>query len=287
MREVVLLTRLCCPLSHCFICLATCTLLSLAAVGGVVCPNLDLMIRNELRSAYISGSSGNPGETRPMFTHLFRGPYKFGEYGRLGGYVATRSALTDQKDEYRRRAYDWFEYGVNYTYACRLANDLRLVNYANHLWSHTPGWYKRGKPLYGMIFEQSLDNPWIVPYYRFLGVYRPTQWETLKIGVRRPFSVLGEELAIVPYAEIVGGDCRRLEAKYGEAPYDSYCCFIPFATEFGAVFTYELTENIGMRLMLRNWNLIDRHARRYEKRQVGSWHVTWLPVASFAIEVKF
>ncbi len=61
--------------------LASCTSLPTLAVGGLLLPELDLKFRNEFQTAYVSTSSGSPGETRPLITQTFSGYYNPGEGG--------------------------------------------------------------------------------------------------------------------------------------------------------------------------------------------------------------
>ena len=264
-----------------------CAWLPVGAVGGMLLPDLDLKVRNEFHSADISSTSGGTGETRPVLTQTFSGSYRLGEWGRVGGYAWTRSALTGQKDKYRRRAFECFEYGVDYAYTWNFAKDLGLYNYIDHLWSPAPGWYEHDHPLRGVVVEQALNNPWVTPYYRFLWVYYPSGWETLKIGLRQPFNVFEDGFVVMPYAEVIGGDSRRYRAKYGDDPFDTYCSIGLFASEFGVVATYKVSELISTRLRLRNWNLINRSAREHEKSRDEPWHVCWLPAVTLALDVTF
>ena len=267
--------------------LVFCLVPPLAAAGGVFLPELDFRLRNEFHSAYISSSSGNIGETRPMLTQTFSGHYNLGEWGTAGGYAWTRSALTGQKDEYRRRAFDSFEYGVEYSYTWKFSGDLGLYNYIDHLWSPSPGWYERSTTFHGVLIEQALKNPYITPYYKFLGAYYPHQWETLKIGVRQPFSLMDGRLTVTPYAELINGDSRRYEAKYGDEPAETYCNLRLMSSELGCSFVYKISSYIASRLRLRNWNLIDHAARVYERNRDVSWAKTWLPAATLSLDVSF
>lgn len=266
---------------------ALCGFLPITTIGGLLMPNLDILLRNEYQTAYISSTTGGTGETRPVLAQTLAGSYSFGEWGSVGGYVWTRSALTGQRDEYRRRAFESFEYGLEYEYTWKFTDDLGLYSYIDHFWSPSPGWYVRGQPLYAVTVEQAFNNPWIDPYYIFTGSYHPEQWETLKIGLRRKFKMLEDCLAVVPYGELVCGDGRRYAAKYGNSPFDTYCCVGPLASEFGVKVTYEITKFLSARLKLRNWNLIDHAAREREKDMDEPWHVCWLPAASLAIDLRF
>lgn len=269
------------------IALAGCIMAQFLAFGGVILPDLDFKFRNEFQSAYISSSSGGTGETRPVFTQTFSGRYGLGEWGAIGGYAWTRSALTGQKDEYRRRAFDCFEYGIEYDYLWRFTDDLGLYSYIDHLWSPDPGWYERSPLFHGILFIQSIKNPYITPYYKLLGAYYPHQWETLKLGLDRTFRFLEDQLSVTPYAELISGDRRRLKAKYGVEATELYCGFRPMATEFGANITYRFTEFIASRLRLRNWNLVEHAARIHERNRDVSWAKTWIPAVTLSVDVMF
>ena len=269
------------------LCLAASLVPAVAATAGMILPDLDLKFRNEFHTAYISSSSGGIGETRPMLTETFSGRYNLGEWGSIGGYAWTRSALTGQKDELRRRAFDCFEYGADYAYTWNFAKSLGLYSYIDHLWSPSPGWYEHGTALHAILIEQALNNPYATPYYKFLGAYFPNQWETLKLGVRQPYKFLDGRLAATPYVELISGDRRRYKSKYGAEPDETYCSMGPFASEFGLVLTYKIAEHISTRLRLRNWNLLDRSARERERERDEPWHVCWLPAATLAVDITF
>ena len=267
--------------------LVVCAYLPVVAAGGVFLPDLNLKVRHEFHSAYISSTSGGTGETRPMLTQMLSGTYGLGEWGKVGGYAWTRNALTGQKDKYRRRAYECFEYGVEYSYLWKFHKDLGLYSYIDHLWSPAPGWYEHDRPLHGVVLEQALNNPWVTPYYKFFGAYYPSQWETLKLGMKKPIDGLCDGLVVTPYAEIIGGDSRRYKAKYGDDPFDTYCSIGPFASECGLIMIYKVSQFMSTRLRLRNWNLINRSAREHEKARDESWHVCWLPAVTLAVDVTF
>ena len=56
--------------------LACCIGLPLVASGGVILPELDFKFRNEFQTAYISGTSGATGETRPNICQMISGRYQ-------------------------------------------------------------------------------------------------------------------------------------------------------------------------------------------------------------------
>lgn len=249
--------------------------------------DLDLRFRNEFHSAYISNTTGGIGETRPMLTETFSGRYRLGEWGSVGGYAWVRSALTGQKDEFRRRAFDCFEYGANYAYTWNFAKDLGLYSYIDHLWSPSPGWYERSTALHAIVLEQALENPYATPYYKFLASYYPHRWKTLKLGLRQPYGILVDGLVATPYVELICGDRRRYKSKYGIEPDETCCSMVPFASEFGIAVTYKVSEFVSTRLRFRNWNLLDHSARVQERERDEPWRVCWLPVATFAVDITF
>lgn len=257
------------------------------ASGGLILPDLDLKFRNEFQSAYLSTTSGSPGETRPMFSQTFSGYYDFGTWGRVGGYAWTRSALTGQKDEYRRRAFECFEYGAEYDNTWHFAKDFGLYSYIDHIWSPSPGWYEHGSTYHGILIQQALENSFATPYYKMLAGYYPHQSEALKLGLRRIWHLFERRLFLTPYAELISFDRRRYKSKYGADPTERYCGFRTVATEFGVIITYRIAENVSSRLRLRNWNLIEHAARIHERNRDDSWAVCWLPLFTFGIDIMF
>ena len=269
------------------LCLAAGIGLPLIASGGLILPELDFKFRNEFQTAYISATSGGTGETRPNLCQTFSGRYDMGDFGGIGGYAWTRSLLTGQKDKYRRRAFDCFEYGAEYDYTWWFTDDLGLYSYVDHIWSPAPGWYERSSTYHGVLFIQSFINPVITPYYKFLGGYWPKQNEVLKLGLSHTFKVFDNRLSIMPYAEMINGDRRRLKAKYGVEATELYCGFRPMATEFGVTSIYRFSKFVASRLRLRNWNLVEHAARIHERNRDVSWAKTWIPAATLSIDISF
>ena len=269
------------------LCLAAGIGLPLLASGGLILPELDFKFRNEFQTAYISGTSGATGETRPNICQMISGRYDTDVFGAFGGYAWTRSLLSGQRDEYRRRAFDCFEYGAEYDYTWWFTRDLGSYFYFDHIWSPSPGWYEHSSTYHGVLFAQYFLNPIVTPYYRFLGAYWPHQNEVLKLGLNRNFSALEGKLSMTPYAEVINGDRRRLKAKYGVEATELYCGFRPMATEFGVIFLYRFSQFIASRLRLRNWNLVEHAARIHERNRDVSWAKTWLPAATLSLDVSF
>lgn len=267
--------------------LVVCLALPLLARGGLLLPDLDFKFRNELHSTYISNTSGSTGETRPALTQTFSGRYGLGEWGSVGGYAWTRHQLAGQRDAERRRAFECFEYGLDYAYTWRISDGLSLYSYVDHLWSPSPGWYEHGSTLHAVVIEQALNNRFVAPYYKFCGAYYPHQWETLKLGLRQPFSVLEDDLEITPYGELINGDWRRCEQKYGVEPEQTYCSMCPVATEFGLSFIYKLAKHVSTRLRLRSWNLVGHSVRTHAREDGRPWTKVWIPAATLAVDVKF
>ena len=264
-----------------------CASLPLLAGGGLLMPDLDLKFRNEFQSAYISTSSGSPGETRPVLSQTFSGYYNLGDWGRIGGYAWTRSALTGQRDEYRRRAFECFEYGAEYDYTWHFARDLGLYSYIDHIWSPSPGWYERSSTYHGVLFQQAIVNPFITPYYKTLAGYYPHQSVAFKLGLSHQFTLFEERLSLTPYAELINFDRRRYKMKYGTDPTERYCGLRPVATEFGVTAIYRIAEHIATRIRLRNWDLVEHAARIHERNRDVSWAVCWLPVITASIDITF
>ena len=277
-REVPLLQRLC---------LSAGIGLPLLASGGLMLPELDFKFRNEFQTAYISGSSGGTGETRPNICQTFSGRYDTGDFGGIGGYVWTRSLLTGQRDEFRRRAFDCFEYGAEYDYTWWFTRDVGAYFYVDHIWSPSPGWYERSSTYHGVLLTQRFINPFVAPYWKFLGAYWPHQNEVLKLGLDHTFRAFERKLSVTPYAELINGDRRRLKQKYGVEATELYCGFRPMATEFGCVFLYRFAQNFATRFRLRNWNLVEHAARIHERNRDVSWAKTWVPAATLSLDVMF
>ena len=169
----------------------------------------------EVRTTY--QSLGKIVEDRPMQTTLVRAGYDTGRFGRFGFYNFDVSSLTDRRADVHRHALYHTEYGLFGAYDWKIADGWTLRNdlmFAITLYRGFENDSSNGD--YGWIqFLQSLENPYVVPYYRIRRYGLDTDYFYFRIGVRRKCRFL-DDFYVTPEIYVDGGNSRNYRRVIGK-----------------------------------------------------------------------
>lgn len=169
----------------------------------------------EVRTTYVS--LGKIIEDRPMQTTFFRVGCDMGAFGRLGVYNFDVSSLTDRRADIHRHAFYHTEYGPFWDYDWKIAEGWTLRNgillaitlyrgFENDASNGNYGWIQVG---------QSLENPYVVPYYRMRRYGLDTDYFYFRTGIRRKCRFL-EDFYVTPEVCVDGGNGRNYRRVFGE-----------------------------------------------------------------------
>ena len=225
----------------------------------------------EFESAYLS-SSGTLCDTRPTSLQNLDWALHLGDYGRFYGYACFLSMLHDKQHELHRPAFNEFEGGLFYGYDWRLSENVTFFNGLGGVWNPLFGY--RGEyrdTLWEYRYFQSLENPYLTPYWDILGLLSPTpSWARIRMGVRRKFS-LTESLSLTPSLDVVWGDRDRFMARYGEKPKHEFLEGAFVSTTAGLLLEWRVTEHFCIWGKVRQFDTINSQARRCEKAKTSYW----------------
>ena len=170
----------------------------------------------EVRTTY--QSLGKIVEDRPMQTTFVRAGYDTGSFGRFGFYNFDVSSLTDRRADIHQHALYHTEYGIFGAYDWKLAEGWTLRNDLMFAITLYRGFEKdSSNGDYGWIqFVQSLENPYIVPYYRMRRYGLDADYFYFRAGVRRKFPFLGD-FYVMPDIYVDGGNSRNYRRVFGES----------------------------------------------------------------------
>ncbi len=201
--------------------------LALSTAGGVIDPffvNFDPCVR----TAY--HSRGRIIEDRPVFTTLTRAGFDtkdYGNFGKIGFWNWTVSSLTGRRDATHRRPLNEMDYGIfwNYTWDFGQYGDnwkgWSLNSEILKDWLTLKGYSaaacatKSNASINEWRFGQSLENPYITPFYLLRRAHHKQDWFYARVGVRRKFA-LTDTLAFTPQFYTENGDNRHFERRYGK-----------------------------------------------------------------------
>ena len=169
----------------------------------------------EVRTTYVS--LGKIVEDRPMQTDFIRVGYDTGAVGRFGIYNFDVSSLTDRRSDVHRHLLYHTEYGPFWDYDWKFADDWTLHNglmavitlyrgFENDASNGDYGWIQVG---------QSLENPYVVPYYSMRRYGLDTDYFYFRIGVRRKCRFL-DDFYVTPEIYVDGGNSRNYRRVIGE-----------------------------------------------------------------------
>ncbi len=173
-----------------------------------------LEVTPEVRSTY--QSLGKIVEDRPMQITDVRFGYDTGKFGRFSIRNWDVSSLTDRRHDAHRRALYHTEFGPRWQYDLEIADGWRLKTDLTRSWTIYRGFRSRksNRTYHWYQIEQSVENPYLVPFWRVRKCFRGNDYIYFKAGVRRkiPF---WEDFYFTPSVFAEGGSSRNQKRVFG------------------------------------------------------------------------
>ena len=143
----------------------------------------------EVRSTY--QSLGKIVEDRPMQMTSLRGGFDAGDFGRFGVRNWDVSSLTGRRSDAHRHALYHSELGLTWQRDIEIADGWRLRNDLTRSWTMYRGFGDGGsnRTYHWYQIDQSLENPYVVPFWRIRKCFRGSDYLYFKAGLRRRFEI--------------------------------------------------------------------------------------------------
>ena len=142
-----------------------------------------------------------------------------GAFGRFGLRNWDVSSLTGRRSDVHRHACYHTEFGPTWQYGVDIAEGWRFKSDLTRSWTVYRGFNRAhdssNRTYHWWQVEQSLENPYIVPFYRLRRTFRGNDYMYFKAGVRRRFPLFGG-LSITPSVFTEGGNARSWRRTLGE-----------------------------------------------------------------------
>ena len=196
------------------------------------------------------------------------------------------SALNGQTDDVHRRAFYIYEGTLTYGYGFDLADGVRLVTDGGLLWNWLGG-YKtdHGTPL-TWIAIQSLENPYVTPYWNLKYAFRPTEKTCLRFGARHAFHPFGS-LDLTPFIEAAWGDGHRFESNFGEEPEHPVAGGAFMFSSFGLLAEWRFLDDWYVWGRFRQYILINSQAWHLMDESDSPTAETDLPIFGLGVGCRF
>jgi len=168
----------------------------------------------EVRTAY--QSLGKIVEDRPMQVTNLRAGWDSGLFGRFGVRNWDVSSLTDRRADVHRHALYHTEFGPTWQYDWAIVPDWTLKSDLTRSWTIYRGFTDdaANATYHWWQLDQSLENPFVVPFYRIRRAFRTSDYLYFKTGLRRHIP-LASSFYVTPSVFIEGGDGRNMKRVFG------------------------------------------------------------------------
>ncbi len=172
----------------------------------------------EVRSTY--QSLGKIVEDRPMQITNLRAGYDAGAWGRFGVRNWDVSSLTGRRSDAHRHALYHTEFGPMWNVRLPLADDWTLANtLLPYSWTLYRGFSSApaNKTYKFSQIDQSLENPYLVPFYRLRRCFFGNDYLYCKVGVRRKCAIGESGFYVTPSVFWESGSRRNAKRVFGDA----------------------------------------------------------------------
>ena len=233
----------------------------IAILAASVLSPFFLEVTPEVRSTY--QSLGKIVEDRPMQITNVRVGLDAGALGRFGIRNWDVSSLVGRRHDAHRHALYHTEFGPTWQYDIDITGGWRLKSdltrsctmyrgFEDDVSNRTYHWWQ---------IDQSVENPYLVPFYRLRRCFRGNDYLYFKVGARRRFPVVGE-FYVTPSVFAEGGSSRNNKRVLGEKPeggrWSSGVSSVSFRLEFG----WKAFDCLAVFAFIEQYEVVGGDARR-------------------------
>lgn len=213
----------------------------------------------EIRSTYVS--LGKIVEDRPMQVTAAYAGVDAGVFGRFSVYNYDVSSLSDRRADVHRHALYHTEFGPVWQHSLEIADDWRITTDLKRAWTIYRGFDnpKSDATYHWWQIVQSLENPYVVPFYWLRRGIRTSDYLYCRVGVRRRFA-LPFDLYLTPSVFAEGGNSRNQRRVFGKRPGDGKWSEGVASVSFRLEFGWRMSENVSAFLFAEQYEVVgDSH----------------------------
>ena len=220
-----------------------------------------LEVTPEVRSTY--QSLGKIVEDRPMQVTFVRAGVDAGAFGRFGVRNWDVSSLTDRRHDAHRHALYHTEFGPTWQYDIEMADGWAVKSDLTRSWTMYRGFAddSSDKTYHWYQLDQSLENPYLVPFYRVRKCFRGNDYFYFKAGARRRFPLLWD-LALVPSVFAEGGSSRNQARVLGKRPGGGRWPDGVASVSFRLELNWRISENVAAFVFAEQYEIVGGDERR-------------------------
>ncbi len=205
----------------------------------------------------------------------------------IGARMWMCNHLTDARDDMMRRAFnelDPYLYGRN---RFEIAEDWNVISEFGPCWVLAPEFrdpYRSHTEVEWRV-RQTLENPFLTPYYYVRWCVHPTVLPYWMAGVRHEFAP-AENLSVTPFFQTDWGSDSMFTAKYGKPPEGRYGGGLSALT-VGARIVWQFHENYSLYMQVEEFALVNEQIRRCNRRRKARNNQNERFVATVGVAFRF
>ncbi len=240
----------------------------------------------EIRSTY--QSLGKIVEDRPMQITNIRFGYNMDSFGRFGIRNWDVSSLTDRRSDEHRHALYHTEHGLIWQYDVDISEGWRLKSDLTRSWTIFRGFENNAANItyHWWQLEQSLENLYLVPFYRARKCFRGNDYFYFRAGVRRRLALVND-FYVMPSVFADGGSSRCHKRAFGSKVDGGRWGDGVFAVSARLDLGCRLSENFSVFLFVEQYEVVERDGRRTNSKGGGECaHSDWT-IFGVGVKVEF
>ncbi len=118
----------------------------------------------------------------------------------------------------RQNFYNEVDYCAYYGYALEFTENWALDTTLGPKWVTLPGYHPHATTMEELDLRQSLNNPYVTPYYLMRRFFHPTDMCYWDVGLTRSWDLMERlTMSVTAFAEL--GNSRHFMAQYGSRPH--------------------------------------------------------------------
>lgn len=253
----------------------------------------------DCRTAY--HSRGRISEDRPVSTTLAYVGFDTkgcGDFGKVGLWNFTVSSLGGRRDATHRRPLNEIDYGVFWNYSLDFARfdegwrEWSLTTEVLKDWITLEGYTaaaratKSNASVNEWRLTQSLENPYVTPYYLLRRGYHPNDWLYVRTGLKRKFE-LTETLSLTPDLYAENGDNRLFEHRYGEREGGGRYHSGTMAMNLSVQLAWKVSDEVTLFAGVHQFDVVNDEARDSIRRQKKPGPRRDLTIATVGMRFRF
>lgn len=239
----------------------------------------------DIQSAYYA--RGAIVDRRPFSAQFANATVSLCDDLRVGGHAWSVSSTSQSgQSAPRRYAYNEVDYNLYGEYDFTVAEGWTLRNRLALQWVTLRGYDPRADTIFEWQASQSLENPYVTPYYLLRRAYDQAQWCYWQVGLRRTFE-LTDDLSVT--LDFFGdlGDERHFLSQYGPRANGAGYGDGLMALNFRVRFDWMLTENLGLYAFVHQFDIVSTAGRSAMRDSGRTETVSDLTMGGVGVQVAF